>query len=760
MIFYWLFSMIAQAVFTISSKILVLIDDLSKYNFFSQGTINDFTSKVYVIIGVLMLFKLVISAVQYIVNPDMFDDKSKGLGAVLKKSIIVVILLAIVPSIFTFAMEIQGDVVEQIPKVIFGNRNYSVSEASENISMTIMSSFLNAKEGRTTSKVLDSVADFSAVATDGCGSISLLPSSWINAITGEWCNYDLMVLLSPIAGVFFAYILISLTIDVATRTIKLGIVQILAPIPITEYITDEKKMTNWAKTSVQIYVDLFIRLAVIYLIIYIIQVVMKDAFGSSGYESLRQGVSGATGRNPDALELGLIKIVIIGALLLFAKNAPKFITELLGLKGAGEGFNDMFKRAGGLFGTTLGGFRAARSNFTTQKERFAGKGYGRGRQIAEGLRSAAAGLASETGRGMLMTAQGKGFKDVRDNAFKKTIEARNRRNDRVDNLYDEDYGYWQFKRDVKREKLGIPNTASFYESVNKNLSDIRSSIDSQVSHGLKKLEDVKGQVFHSTDAKGFGTVTSMDANGNTITQKITDMSLATARARANAEIGSYYVDDEVMVNQRRINLINKQHTEVVNLSQQITDAVNNQNAAIAAGKSQAEIDALGRIVDQIRMRYNSAVEKENNMRNDNNLGKIQVTDEIRGQWDVLVHTLEKQARFQHEASLLAKGDVDAVVGNEKTLGLLKNNSTLDNDSIVKEAFAALKANGSKFGSIAELITALGQKNANGGYDVDPSTIEAAKVISEALVRATNERAQINAARSKRTSQAISNEKNK
>ena len=382
MIFYWLFSMIAQVVFTISSKILVLIDDLSKYNFFSQGTINDFTSKVYVIIGVLMLFKLVISAVQYIVNPDMFDDKSKGLGAVLKKSIIVVILLAIVPSIFTFAMEIQGDVVEQIPKVIFGNRNYSVSEASENISMTIMSSFLNAKEGRTTSKVLDSVADFSAVATDGCGSISLLPSSWINAITGEWCNYDLMVLLSPIAGVFFAYILISLTIDVATRTIKLGIVQILAPIPITEYITDEKKMTNWAKTSVQIYVDLFIRLAVIYLIIYIIQVVMKDAFGSSGYEALRQGVSGATGRNPDALELGLIKIVIIGALLLFAKNAPKFITELLGLKGAGEGFNDMFKRAGGLFGATVstpGRFAATRKN---EMNRLAQK-YGDGKSYNE-----------------------------------------------------------------------------------------------------------------------------------------------------------------------------------------------------------------------------------------------------------------------------------------------------------------------------------------------------------------------------------------
>ena len=760
MIFYWLFSIIAQVVFTIASKILILIDDISKYNFFSQGTINDFTNKVYVIIGVLMLFKLVISAVQYIVNPDMFDDKNKGLGAVLKKSIIVVVLLAIVPSIFALAMEIQSDIIDQIPKIIFGNNNYSIQNASENISMTVMSSFLNAKEGRSPSKYLESVGDFSSVATDGCGSISLVPASWANAITGEWCNYDYIVLLSPIAGVFLVYILISMTIDIATRAIKLGIVQILAPIPITSYITDEKKTTNWAKTSVQIYADLFIRLGVIYLVIYIIQVVMRDMFTSTGYEALRQGMAGATTRTPDSLEMGLIKVIIVIALLLFAKNAPKFITELLGLKGAGEGFNDMFKRAGGLFGASIGGLRTARSNFTTQKERYAGKGYGKGRQIAEGLRSAAIGVTSETGRGMLLAAQGKGFKDVRDTAFKKSIEARNRRIDREDNLYDDEYGYFDYKRDVRREKIGIPNTASFYEGVNKNLSQIRSSVDSQVSHGLKKLEDVKGQVFKSTDPKGFGTVTSMDTNGNTIVQQINEMSLATARARANAEIGSYYIDDEAMVNQRRVNLINKQHTEVVNLSQQITNAVNKQNAAIAAGKSQTEIDALGRIVQQLQTRYDSALQKENNMRNDDNLGKIKVTDEIRGQWDVLVHTLEKQARFQNEATLLAKGDVDAVVGNEKTLGLLRNNVNLDNDSLVQEAFKSLKANGSKFGSISELITALSHKNAKGGYDVDPSTIEAAKVISETLVRATNERAQINAERSKRTSQAISNEKNK
>ena len=480
MIFYSLFSIIAQVVFTIASKILILIDDLSKYNFFNQGTINDFTSKVYVIIGVLMLFKLVISAVQYIVNPDMFDDKNKGLGAVLKKSIIVVILLAIVPSIFTLAMEIQGDVVEQIPKVIFGNRNYSVSSASDDISMTIMSSFLNVKDGRTTSKVLNSVGDFNAVATDGCGSISLLPASWANAITGEWCNYDLMVLLSPIAAVFFAYILISLTIDVATRTIKLGIVQILAPIPITEYITDEKKMTNWAKTSVQIYVDLFIRLAVIYLIIYIIQVVLHDMFGTSGYEALRQGVSGATGRNPDTLELGLIKIIIIAALLLFAKNAPKFITELLGLKGAGEGFNDMFKRAGGLFGATTAGLTGGLANYQNRIRSAKGKwdantSFGKKmRDRLSAVGSAGAGMTSATFRGGRASLNGKGFKEAFNTGHKGAITARqNREMDQMNEV-----GNWDRIKTRYQDFMGLDTAESLAENKQKAYSTLHQDVGS------------------------------------------------------------------------------------------------------------------------------------------------------------------------------------------------------------------------------------------------------------------------------------------
>ena len=669
MIFYWLFTFIAQVVFTIVSKIFVLIDDISKYNFFSQGTINDFTSKVYVIIGVLMLFKLVISAVQYIVNPDMFDDKNKGLGAILKKSIIAVVLLAIVPSIFTFAMEVQGDIVDQIPKVIFGNQNYSMADASDNISMTVMSSFLQARNGKNPIRELNSVSDFFDVATEGCAN------NWLslNFFTGVECFYEPTVMITPIVGVFFMYVLISLVIDVATRTIKLGIVQILAPIPITGYITDEKKMTNWAKTSVQIYVDLFIRLAVIYLIVYIIQVVLRDMFASTGYESLVNGMSGAINRTPDSLEIGLIKIVIIAALLLFAKNAPKFITELLGLKGAGEGFNDMFKRAGGLFGATVGGLRTARSNYTTQKERYAGKGYGRGRQIAAGLRSAAAGLASETGRGMLLTGQGKGFKDVRDTAFKKAIEARNRRNDRVDNLYDEEYGYFDYKRDVKREKLGIPSNEGFIKTRYDAMQNIAKLAADSKSHGVGKMNETPNRYSIAFDTSNYaGQIdfsSTTDANQNLIRATLGYSSLSSTDAMA--------IYDAARTG-KSVRAANGANITLTNDQINALGKVLFKDADFKTIHDTLGFDSL--TMEQVRNMYNMA--RNGQAVNDVHGNSIRLSNEQLNSLGTLVQNIEKRTSYLKEAELMGTGDPAASPNVDKIAMAIRSNKSMFTSDVI------------------------------------------------------------------------------
>ena len=764
---YIVFAWLTRLIFTLVSQVLLLIDNLSKYNFFSVKTVNEFTTKVYVIVGVLMLFKLVISAIQYIINPDNFSDKNKGLGSILTKSVIVVVLLAVVPTLFDFALDVQNTIVDAIPNVIFGNdttsTNNNFDNVGEQISVSILSGFLSPKSGKTPTVPFNTVDDFEAVATDGCNA-SIISNEFLY---GTRCVYDFWWVLAFPVGIFLVVVLIAMAADVGIRTIKFGIVQILAPIPIVSYITDEKKFNNWVTTSLQIYADLFIRMAVIYFVIYFIKVILQDFLTTTGYP---QEFASAINRTPQPMEIVFVKVFIVIALIMFAKNAPKFITDLLGIKGVDDSITNMFKRAGGIFGAGLGGLKTARSNYTTQKESAAGKGLGKGRQVAEGLRSAIAGMGSATARGMLMAGQGKGFKDTRQEAFKKAIKARDNRNDRLDNLYNKDassgekYNYWDYRRDVKRQKLGIPNTASYYEGVNKNLSDIRSSIDSEVGHGLKKLEDYKDRDFVSTSSKGFGTVMSLDEYGNAINSKVTTMSLATARSRANAEIGSYYVDDEGMVQTRRTNLLNKQHNEVERLNNDLTILSNERNNAVASGQPSAVIDGYDRRIANLRNLYNESLQKESEMRKDENLGKIQVTDKLRGQWDTVVHSLEKQARFQLESSLLSEGDVDAVVGLEKTIGLLKNNATLDNDDIVKSVFSSLSANGSKFGSLDELMSALNNQittsKGTKGYSVDAETIETAKMIAEELVKATNERAQINAERAKRTSKAIENDSKK
>lgn len=656
---YMLFAGVSSVVFAIVSGMFTLIDDLSKYNFFSADTINQFTNRVYVIIGVLMLFKLVISAVQYIVNPDMFDDKNKGLGAILKKSVIVVVLLAIVPSIFTLAMEIQGDIVDQIPRVIFGNKTADMKSTSDSITMTVMSSFLTPKTGKSPTKVLNNVDDFVSVATEGC------TNNWLslNIITGSECYYNLVVILSPVVAIFFLYILISLVIDVATRTIKLGIVQILAPIPITGYITDEKKLTNWATTSFQIYIDLFIRFAVIYLIIYIIQSI-SGIFGGSMITN--NNIS-------DPLELGLTKVIIIAALLLFAKNAPKFITDLLGLKGAGEGFNDMFKRAGGLFGTTVGGFRTARSNYTTQKERYAGKGYGRGRQIAAGLRSAAAGLASETGRGLLLTGQGKGFKDVRDTAFKKSIEARNRRNDRIDNLYDDEYGYFDYKRDVKREKLGIPSNEGFIKTRYDAMQNIAKLAADSKSHGVGKMNETPNRYNIAFDTSNYtGKIdfsSTSNANQMAVRSALGYNSLSVADAQA--------VYDAARAG-RTVRAANGANVRLT------SDQINALGKVLFKDADFKIIhDTLGfnsLTMEQVRNMYNMA--RNGQAVTDAYGNSVRLSNDQLNSLGTLVQNIEKRTSYLKEAELMGTGDPAASPNVDKIAMAIRSNKSMFTSSVI------------------------------------------------------------------------------
>ena len=95
--------------------------DLANFDLFSYEVVKEFSTRIYVILGLIMTFKLIVSFVQMLINPDLMDDKEKGVGNILKRVIIALILIVIVPSVFTTAKKLQNFIVPIIPKVVLGS---------------------------------------------------------------------------------------------------------------------------------------------------------------------------------------------------------------------------------------------------------------------------------------------------------------------------------------------------------------------------------------------------------------------------------------------------------------------------------------------------------------------------------------------------------------------------------------------------------------------------------------------------------------
>lgn len=729
----------------IAKSILNLIFDLANITFFKDETIGELLTRVYIVVGVLMLFKITISCIQYLVNPDKVDDKENGFGGIAKRTIISVLLLALVPGIFQFAKEAQGGILEAIPAVILGQESLiDIDDMGGSITYTTTLSFF----GYTS----DSCNDGSIQGHKGGGTSSKFKSidDIINntkEITSATCNggkrYDFNILLCLAMGIFLVFILISMVIDIGIRVVKFGFLELIAPIPIASYIdpkTSKKSFDSWVQNSVSVYADLFIRIGVIYLILYLF-ITLLPSFQSNF--TLNDGTTLSTPRSL------LVNVAIIVSLFFFAKNAPKFICDVLGIKDNGN-LTDMFKRASGLAGAGLAGLRTARSNYTAQKERWQGKGKGAMESKLRAALSAAAGAGSATGRGLKQAVYDKkGFNDVRKGASKAAIATRDSRADRVDNLYKKgEYGWSDYRRDKRRAELGIPSGSAFLEARNKEASEIRASSDSQINHGLKKLEDVKSMPFTSLDpVKGFGTVT--DGDGNAVT--INTTTLAYARKMASLNVGDYYDDGKVA--QRQAERI-KINDKVVDLKTEFERLSNLK----ASGGSVSDADLNKAKADYEKAQFNFKSYEERFFKDGQN-GQAVATVNTAAEWDTLVHSFEKQARFQNEANLIKSGDVDAVSQLEKTISKLNANKNLglgnsETDKQIKELIK------DKFGvdDIEGVIRILDARDSNGKRDVDATALEKFKMLSEGLVKITNQEALEAAERTKRTQQAIQNDK--
>lgn len=383
--------------------------------------------RIYIILAIFMVFKLTFSFLKYLVSPDAMTDKEQGVGKLAARVVTMVVMLIAFPILAfqpvkgmqnrTILQILQDGLVKTLPRIILGTKidesNNSSSEIKaksngEQLALSMLKSFYypsvcpgGAAEEEKYASECDSYfqggsgsvemeIDSKSIWKGGTGITEIKSLSDFEESVKEQLAkssdkayaWNYMWPLTTITGILLIVIMLGISIDVAVRVFKLMILQMMAPIPIMSYIdpkaSKDGAFNTWLKSFVSTYIDLFVKLGTVYLILLLAQALFSDQlFAKTGFTGL---------------SFLYVRIFLIIGLFQFAKSAPKFIKDALGIKDNGGGFMDSLKTlgaaaglaggaalgaVGGLAGGAASGYAAARaagnSKFTS-----ALKGVGKG----------------------------------------------------------------------------------------------------------------------------------------------------------------------------------------------------------------------------------------------------------------------------------------------------------------------------------------------------------------------------------------------
>lgn len=439
-----MFFMLDKVIYGFIDDVYGLLLQLTRTSIFDQDIIHSFSIRIYALIGIFMLFKVSISLLTYLINPDEFASKEKGFGIVVRNVILALVILVIAPYVFNEAYELQSMILEEntIMNLIFGTPpssddsqetiefkgtyldNY-VNEAGGKIQFTLLYAFaqpnfedfahdktvadLNScrdsyaknadgdfvfrkkvvitkdkekvNQGETSNyiyeleqecfgvynsdtdtyemqstkgqlyKAFDSVDAGLAYQNYAQGvaqqSFSLFftkDAMMAKSTDGRYfINYKFA--LSTAVGVAVLYFLIMFCIDIAIRSVKLGFLEMIAPIPIISYCDPKSgkdgMFKKWLDMLWKTYLELFMRLFALYFGIYVISIVGR----------FRDVVTG------DVVNDFFVNVFMILGVLIFVKKLPEILKEVFNLKGDGKFEFNPLKRIenDALFGKQIAG---------------------------------------------------------------------------------------------------------------------------------------------------------------------------------------------------------------------------------------------------------------------------------------------------------------------------------------------------------------------------------------------------------------------
>lgn len=323
--------------------------------------IIDFGNSVRNLVGIFMLFRILISLLNYLVNPDSFTDKSSG-GSKLLIRVIICIALLLLSNLFIFdeLKNLQNIIIEDngtsgsVLYKIFDLDDSNISDIPEcdgsnsdaclyscafsegsNFSYSMFYPFIEDENGQDINEIygLDLKRSFynpnkctDTTQKNAANSQKTASTKGIkkNVVPDMNINFIIGVAI----GLFSIVMVGIICIDVVVRTLKLFVLEVISPITICCYINPKDKIFNqWLSNYGKTYADLFIKLIGIKLMTILISTVYSKFSAYSNFERL---------------------FYIIG-IITFAKALPSFISKIFNIENSGS-----FKESANMLKNGLG----------------------------------------------------------------------------------------------------------------------------------------------------------------------------------------------------------------------------------------------------------------------------------------------------------------------------------------------------------------------------------------------------------------------
>lgn len=354
----------------------------------SNDILQELAKRVGYILGVVMLFYVILGFIQLLLNPDAINDGEKGATAIIKKTIIVIVMLGTANFAFELLYQVQNTIINSnvISKLLLP---YSASpvingkelnEGEDNSSIIsnkifgnllaeeLLSSFYKVEEFDESD--ISSSADTSTY--ENCQTV-------VNNFQNQIINYgsfdlgytclnetvvvdfkiddstkseeqetmivNFNLLLSPLVGLAAVYLLVMYCFKVGVRMVQLMFLEIISPMAIVSYLAPKKDtmFSKWKNIYIATYIDVFIRIAIINFAFFLVATIFSTT-GGTGLEF----------NGTDYSKNDFFIVVMVLSVLTFAKKAPELLGELLPKSASKLGFGASMKDIVGL-GATVGG---------------------------------------------------------------------------------------------------------------------------------------------------------------------------------------------------------------------------------------------------------------------------------------------------------------------------------------------------------------------------------------------------------------------